>query len=150
MCLTLITLLPMDPVSAIGLTASVVQLIEAIAKTVSYIKDIKNGSKERARTLQEAASLLGLLTTLKYKVEYADTTDSWFVHVRSLGGPGGPLEQFKQRLEELAKKLKPETGLRSIGKNLTWGLDKNQVKEILTMIERLKTLIGVALQEDNL
>lgn len=140
----------MDPVSAIGLAAGIAQLIDSVAHTISYIKDVKNSSKERAQILQEVASLLGLLTTLKYKVEYADATDPWFVHVRSLGGAGGPLEQFESGLDELAKRLRPERGNKSLGTRFMWTLDKSQVKKMLDMIERLKTLISIASQEDNL
>ncbi len=115
----------MDPLSAIGLAAGIAQLIDSIAHTISYIKDVKNASKERAQILQEAACLLGLLTTLKYMVEYADATDPWFVNVRSLGGSGGPLEQFEGGLEELAKGLKPNLGFKTLGKRFIWTLDKS-------------------------
>lgn len=140
----------MDPVSAIGLAASLAQLVGTVAKIISYINDVKNASKERILVNQEAASLLGLLTTLQFKVEDANPTESWYIHVRSLGGTGGPLEQFERRLEKLAKKLRPDSTVKNLGRKFIWTLDKNEVKELLDAIERLKTLISIALQEDNL
>jgi len=79
----------MDPVSAIGLAAGIAQLIDSVAHVISYIKDVKNASKERAQVLQEAAALLGLLRTLKYKVEYADVTDPGLSTSAHLGDPVG-------------------------------------------------------------
>ena len=53
-------------------------------------------------------------------------------------------------MEDLAKRLGPEKCVKSLGKRLIWTLDKKQMKETLEIIERLKPLIGVALQENNL
>lgn len=140
----------MDPVSAIGLTASLVQLIGAVTKTLGYLNDIKNAPKERTQLSQETLGLLGLLMSLRDKVETADPTSSWFDRVRSLSQSGGPLEQYKKSLDDLAKLLKPEAGLKHLGKKLVWPLDKKRIHDVLMMIERLKTLISIALQEDNL
>jgi len=38
--------------------------------------------------------------------------------------------------------------MNTIGKSLTWGLTKEDVKEIVGMIERFKTLASLALQKD--
>lgn len=83
-------------------------------------------------------------------MEEAQLTDPWFTGVRSLGGEGGPLDQFKEAMEELARKLKPEAGIKKFGKALTWTLDKNEISNILSKIERLKTLVSLALQKDHL
>jgi hypothetical protein len=53
-------------------------------------------------------------------------------------------------LEELAGKLAPATSLKKFGKTLIWTLDKKECIDILDKVERLKTLIGLALQEDHL
>lgn len=135
---------------AIGLVASIVQLTGAVTKTMLYINDVINSSKERSQVIQEAAGLLGLLTSLQSKVETASPTDAWFCHVRMLGASGGPLEQFKNSLEDLADNLKSESGIKTFGRKLVWTLDKKQAKTFLDTIERLKILIGIALQEDNL
>ncbi|KAH0534081.1 hypothetical protein FGG08_007315 [Glutinoglossum americanum] len=140
----------MDPVTVVGLAASIVQLINATTKAIKYLNDVKEAPKDRARLAREATSLLALLIDLRYRVEEAESTDPWFAGVCSLGVEGGPLEQFKKAIEELAEKLKPEGGMRKFGKALLWTLDKNEIGNTLSRIERLKTLVGFALQKDHL
>jgi hypothetical protein len=68
----------------------------------------------------------------------------------SLGAEAGPLDQFKEAMEELARKLKPEAGIKKFGKALIWTLDKNEISNILSKIERLMILVSIALQMDHL
>ena len=140
----------MDPITAVGLVASVVQLIDATATAIKYLNDVKDAPKDRATLAREGSSLLALFTDLRYRVEEADSTSAWFAGVRSLGVEGGPLDQFKDAMEGLARKLKPEAGIKKFGKTLIWTLDKNEISNILSKIERLKTLVGLALQKDHL
>jgi hypothetical protein len=140
----------MDPVTAVGLIASIVQLIDATAKAIKYLNYVKDAPKDRARLALEATSLLVLLTDLRYRVEEVGTTDPWFTAVRLLGVEKGPLEQFKEAMEMLIRKLKPETGMKKLGKVLLWTFDKKEVDDILSKIERLKSFVGLALQKDHL
>ncbi len=139
----------MDPVTALGLVASVVQLIIATTKAVGYVNDVKNAPKERAKLARETTSLLALLTNLRYMLEEADTTEAWFSGIRTLGVENGPLDQYKEAMEELAMKICPENGLKKFGKRLVWTLEKKEIQEILGKIERMKTFVGLALQKDH-
>ncbi|KAH8684491.1 hypothetical protein BGZ60DRAFT_167023 [Tricladium varicosporioides] len=139
----------MDPVTAVGLAASAVQLVNATTTAIKYLNDVKNAPRDRATLAREGSSLLALLTDLRYRVEEADSTSAWFVGVRSLGIENGPLDQFKDAMENLARKLKPETGINKFGKTLIWTLDKNEISNILSKIQRLNTLVSLALQKDH-
>jgi hypothetical protein len=140
----------MDPITAVGLAASIVQLIDATTTAVKYLNDVKDAPKDRATLAREGSSLLALFTDLRYRVEEADSTGAWFAGVRSLGVEGGPLDQFKDAMEGLARKLKPEARIKKFSKALCWTLDKNEISNILSKIERLKTLVSLALQKDHL
>jgi hypothetical protein len=140
----------MDPVTVVGLTAGIVQLIDATMKAIKYLNDVKDAPKDRAMLAREAISLLALFTDLRSRLEEAKSTDPWFTGVRSLGVEGGALDQFKEALEELARKLKPEGGIKKFGKSLFWTLDKSDISCFLSKIERLKTLVGLSLQRDHL
>ena len=143
----------MDPVTAIGLLASIVQLIDVTLKTVKYLNEVKDAPKEQAKFAREATSLLSLFTDLRYRVEESQETassDTWFSGLKSLGRQGGPLDDFKFTMEELADKLKPAQGMKKIEKALCWTIEKKEIEAILLKIERLKSLINYALQNDHL
>ena len=140
----------MDPASAISLTGSLIQMIGTITSTLGYLNDIKNAPRARAQLSQEILSLLSLLMSLRDKVEIADPESPWFNRIRCIGLPEGPLEQCKTALDGLARILNPEMRLKNINKRLIWPLEKKRLSNSLSLIERLKTLISIALQEDNL
>ena len=140
----------MDPASAISLTGSLIQMIGTITRTLGYLNDIKNAPRARAQLSQEILSLLSLLMSLRDKVEIADPESPWFNRIRCIGLPEGPLEQCKTALDGLDRILNPEMRLKSINKRLIWPLEKKRLSNSLSLIERLKTLISIALQEDNL
>lgn len=140
----------MDPVTAIGLVASIIQLIDVTAKAVKYLNDVKDAPKDRQRLALEVTSLLTLLTNLRYQMEEAEATDTWFICLRSLGEENGLLDQFSGAMEALVKKLKPEGGMQRYSRALIWTLEKKEVMEILNKIERLKSTITIALQEVQL
>jgi hypothetical protein len=140
----------MDPVTAVGLLASIIQVIDATTTVIQYLNDVRKAPNDRARLAQEAKNLLSLLITMRYKVEEANTVDPWFTNIRFLGTVNGPLDQFKEAMEDLARKLQPEPGIRKFSQNLIWTIDKKECSETLTKIERLKTLILLARQEDSL
>jgi hypothetical protein len=138
----------MDPLS---LTVIITALISTTAQVVNYLNDVKDAPKERAKLASEAACLYPLLIQLKYRVDEAKAGDKWYQSTRTLlGGPNGPLDQFGNALAELAGKLMPAAGLKEFGRKLIWTLDKKECMDILAKIERLKTLTGLALQEDTL
>ncbi|KAK4452241.1 ankyrin repeat-containing domain protein [Podospora aff. communis PSN243] len=141
----------MEVASAIGLVAAIVQLIDTTAKIIGHVNAVKNAPTERAQFARQASSLLALLTDLRYRAEEAESTsDPWFSALRGLGIDGGPIDQLHHQMERLAAKLDPSTGrLKAAGRALMWVVDRNEVEEVLTRIERLKSSISLALQSDH-
>ena len=116
-----------------------------------YLNDVKDAPKERAKLASEVACLYPLFIRLKYRMDEAKVGDKWYESTRTLlGGSNGPLDQFRNALSDLAGKLVPAAGLKGFGRKLIWTLDKKECMDILAKIERLKTLTGLALQEDTL
>ena len=133
-----------------GFVAAVVQLIDVTSNLIIYFNDVKDAPKDRAKLAREASGLLALLTDLRYRVEDTSSTDPWFPGLRSLGGEGGPLMEFKSALEHIADKLAPASNVVNVMRVFRWTLEKKEIDTILSKIERLKTLIGLALQKDHL
>jgi hypothetical protein len=139
----------MDPVAAVGLTASVAQLLNTTAKVIKYLNRVKTASHDRARLAREATSLLALLTEFRYTIE-GDPADPWFASYRLLEVHGGPLEQLQEAMNEVVRKLKPKNGLKEFGMALLWPFSLSEIDGTLRKIERLKSHIGLAMQTNQL
>ncbi|MCJ1402435.1 hypothetical protein MMC11_005655 [Xylographa trunciseda] len=134
----------MDPLS---LAASITALLQLTSTVVGYLNNVKEASKERAQVAVEASMVYSLLTSLKYRVEDADPDDAWYTAVRVLGQENGAIDQYQAALELLAANLDTRHGTK-IGRALMWKFDKVEIMGILSKIERLKSLISVALTND--
>ncbi|CAN9326560.1 unnamed protein product [Alternaria alternata] len=137
----------MDPLSA---TASVIAILQLSAKVLSYLNDVKDTSKGRAQCAIEASNLHNLLTNLRFRLEEGHGRQSWFSAVQALAVENGPLDQFKQALETLQAKMTGGSRLEKVKEALVWKLKKEEVDAILARMERLKTLVEIALQMDHL
>lgn len=142
----------MDPVTVVGFLAAVVQLIDVTSKVIYYFNRLKDAPKVQAKLVRECTHLLLLFTDLRCLVDNISTsTDPWFTSLQALGGKEGPLMEFKCAMEDIADKLVPATSVVNISRVvLRWTLDKKEIDNILSRIERLKTLISLALQKDHL
>ena len=130
-----------DPLSIIGGIAAIVQISTAV---VSLIKSAKDASGDRQKVLAEINATTALCQTLSDYVEISGI-ESWADTFKTLNQTdNGPLSQFKQCLGYLHKKLNAK------GATLKWPFNKQNVQEILATIERQKSLISLALTNDNL
>lgn len=134
---------------AVGLVASLAQLINITAKTIKYLNSVKEASKERASLYQEASSLLPLLVRLQTQINEAKQFEPWFDCVRALGVENGPLDQLREALVALTKKLKPKSGVEKAVRAFIWTFDNAYCESILQKIERVKSMAALALQGDT-
>lgn len=139
----------MDPLSV---TASIFAVLQLTTEIVKYLNDLKDAPKDHARFTREANNLSSLLTTLGCRLEEGRSNEAWYKEVNSLCVRGGLLNQYKDALEKLRQKLLGGSGkgLAKIGNALMWRFSKEEVTSILSRIERLKSLIQIALQFDHL
>ncbi len=135
----------MDPLS---LTTSIIAVLQLTGKLLSYWNDVRNATKDQAQLAVELSNIYSLLLSLRFRVEQSNPQDPWFVAVRDLGTENGPLDQVKEALERLASKTEPSHGLKKIGKSIIWKFEKSEMGVILDRVERIKTLINIALTGD--
>lgn len=133
----------MDPLS---ISASVIAVLQLTGTVIGYIKETSDGGEDRKRILDEAHSIHYILFLLKDEIERQQREDAWSDTVRFLKAP---LEHFKSALERLVEILKPAKGLKKVGKTLSWPFRKEEVEEILSTVERHKSLFLLVLENDH-
>ncbi|KAJ7772855.1 ankyrin repeat-containing domain protein [Mycena maculata] len=127
----------------IGLVASVLQLVDTVAKARDYVHDFRNARKDQKKLLQEIRDLEPLIKELQARLESlaAESTSGIQKFVK-------PLIQLKETMQRLEKKLNP-AGTRKVSSRLTWSLwGKEEVNKGLNTIERFKSLLDIWLGMD--
>jgi hypothetical protein len=142
----------MDPLSV---TASIIAVLQLTSKVLSYLNDVKGASEERKLCAIETSNIYNLLLNLRFQLEKSKFTqessvESWYTAVRALAVEEGPFDQFKSALHELKAKLTDGGRLKKARDVLTWNVEKGEFDKIFDRIERLKSLVMVALQLDHL
>lgn len=137
----------MDPLS---ITASIIAVLQLSTKVLGYLNNVKDASKDCMQCAVEISNLYNLLFNLRVHLEEGSPDTPWYTDVRALYVENGPLDQFKQALETLQAKITDGGRLKKTGKAMLWKFKKEEVASILSRMERLKTLIEIALQMDHL
>ena len=136
----------MEPLSA---TASIVGLAAVTLKVIKYVSSVKDSSSERRSLKEESEGLLQLLDSLQSTLDDAGQSATCFESIKTLVAPKGPLDQLREALEQLNKKVEPKKSVKDYARALTWTLDKDHCNEVLGKIERVKSLISLALQGET-
>jgi hypothetical protein len=133
-----------DPLS---IAASIIAVLQLTASVIDYLQSVHDARKDRIDFLFEVSGLYQLLLALQNRVDKANAKDLWLSQVRHLGAKDGPLDQFKSSLEHLVSKLCPREGF---GRALIWKFNKGEIEGVISKIERIKTLVSLALTDDHL
>ena len=144
----------MEPLS---ITTSIIAILKVTTRVLSFLNNLKNASKELSSLAIEATNLCSLLTQLRFRLddEDAKSNQAWYTCVRSLNICNGPLDQYKEALEKVVakcSKLSSESSKEPYNKlrqGLRWTFSKEETAGILSKIERLKSLVAVALEMDH-
>jgi hypothetical protein len=142
--------IPLDLMDALSVAASIVTVLQLTAAVINYLNDVKDAPKDCVRFAIEAANLYNLLVQLKFRLEEGKCNEAWYTTVRALGVENGPLDQYKHALENLRVKITNGRGLKKIGNALAWIFSKEEAMSIISRVERLKSLIQIALEMDHL
>jgi len=136
----------MDPLSV---TASIIAIGQLTGKVVKYLGDAKDASTDRSQFTTEISNLSSLLVRLlSYLNESSD--EPWHATVRELGGKDGLVYQYRVALEQLKGKIAKERTIKNIAKTLLWRHVIEDAERILLRIERLKSVVHIALVMDHL
>ncbi|KAL8809823.1 MAG: hypothetical protein Q9200_003089 [Gallowayella weberi] len=137
----------MEPLSA---SASIVALLQLSGTVISYLSDIKGGPKEIQRIRSEICSMPWILSILQTQADEGQQGNPWSSTLRVLNEPNGPLQQLHTVLKLLERKLAPASGMKRTGKMMKWPFEKGEIHSILNTVERQKSLINLARQNDHI
>jgi hypothetical protein len=136
----------MDPLSV---TASIIAILQLTVKVGQALSDANSASKERSQFTADTSNLSKLLFDLSFRLDES-SDDPWHANVRTLGGKDGLIYQYRIALEGLTDKISAGHGLKRTAKTLLWKYIRDDAERILSKIERLKSLVQIALEMDHL
>ena len=134
----------MDPLSG---AASVIAVLQIAGSVITYLKDVKDAPKECKKCMVEISNANTLLLQLDL---HMNESNSWNAMVQSLTVKNGALDQYKAALQDLVVKVESKSKARNVMNSLKWTFVKEEVTNILTRMERLKNLVNIALEMDEL
>ncbi|KAJ7591985.1 ankyrin repeat-containing domain protein [Mycena floridula] len=136
---------------AVSFTASIIALAQGAQAIFEYIKDVRDGPSTRTELLTSLAPLSNLLSLLQVQFQSTTQNPPWTSAVILLGQQDGPFAQLTVIIEKIRNKLEDSSGGqgRKLFKTLTWSLDKADVTELLVRVERVKSLVMLAIQNDH-
>ncbi|KAF2004094.1 hypothetical protein P154DRAFT_572544 [Amniculicola lignicola CBS 123094] len=136
-----------DPLST---AASIVTLLDLAAKALSYLREVKDSPKECKSLILELSLIRGVLQSLKESL-HEQAGDDWYSTILSLSDESGPLRQLSQTVDDLRQRFEKQKhgGLDAITTALKWPFEKKAAEALLVRLERHKTLLTLALSNDN-
>lgn len=135
----------------LGVVSGIIAVADLTYKVLGYLKSVRDAGKDIQDYNREAPNFAELLTSLAVHVAQSggQNGDPWFESVQIL--QRGPMQHYQAAVETFKEKVAPGTGLHGrLTQRLTWKFVKDDAKEILEKMERLKGLIMIALQKDHL
>jgi hypothetical protein len=129
--------------------ASIIAVLQLTSEVIKYLNGVKDAPKECQQCATEASNLQSLLINFLYHLDQGKTGDLWYTAVRALNVENGPVDQYKQALEQLRSRVEIQDGVQKVKRRLAWKFSKAEVAGILARMERLKTLVSIALEMDH-
>ncbi|OBT64762.1 hypothetical protein VE03_06549 [Pseudogymnoascus sp. 23342-1-I1] len=128
---------------ALGAIGSVVQLLDATAKLIDYVKDVRAAERQILSVQTEIEIIRYILYALNTSVD--EDPKTFHVTLTILGAEDGVLFEFYAFLVSFKEKLVAKPG-----RKLLWPFDKSRIKQDLERIQRYKTILICALLNDSI
>ena len=152
----------MDPISAIGLAAGIVQFVDiggkALLSTIRLLKDLKHAPKMMTELLQDAEISLQRLHTLRDTIRQPSSTV--FAQLSTIQNQRllTRIDETRAAVSELQKALDPLLGTHTVGQGRVRKAWKavisitmeNAIKEKLSRISRMEKELAGNLELTNL
>ncbi|KAM7201239.1 Ankyrin repeat-containing domain protein [Naviculisporaceae sp. PSN 640] len=141
----------MDP---LGTAASLLAVIKLAAGVVKYVASAAGATATRRKLREEVMACERVLQEILFESSDFDGGEKWKDTVNALEAPGAPLGRLMVALRAVEAKLQPKASSSGEIRNtlglsrLTWPFSEKEVQQILEAIEREKSLLMLALEND--
>ncbi|KAK3176371.1 hypothetical protein OEA41_007694 [Lepraria neglecta] len=139
-----------DPLSV---TTSINPVLQLATSVAVYLRDVKDASKDCKKLVLEISCIHGILATLSDTISDVEDSDAWAVTIKTLAEPDGPLTILQTLLKQLEAKLSKcasATGFKKSSKSLLWPFSSKKTEEAVRAVERQKSLLTLALENDHI
>ncbi|KAL5623863.1 hypothetical protein FOBRF1_003113 [Fusarium oxysporum] len=136
----------MDPLST---TASIIATIQLSSEVVKYVNAAAGATNQRKRLREEVRTCEYILQQLKDGADDSEEGKAWSRTIEALQGPKGPLGRLDVTLQTIQAKLLSKGGHKKVLETLKWPFTEREVEKILAAIEREKSLLWLALENDH-
>ena len=134
----------------ISIASFVIAILQVSAKVITYVNDIKDASEVCQQFQVEASHLNTLLLQLNGLIADAKPEDAWTKHTILLGRSDGLLRIYQSELVALQKKVKARKNGHDLFRKLAWKHVAEDVRKVLDTIERIKSVVIIALEMDHM
>jgi hypothetical protein len=135
----------MDPLSA---TASIIAIIQLTSEVAKYASAAAGATKDRKQLRDEVRACEHILQRLKDEADDSEEGRAWAETIKALEAPDAPLGRLRVALDVIRARLQPKEGVRKATASLIWPFDEKEIKKILEAIEREKSLLQLALDNN--
>ncbi|KAH8586052.1 ankyrin repeat protein, partial [Bisporella sp. PMI_857] len=135
----------MDPFST---TASIIAVLQISSDVIKYTLGATVATKERRRLREEILACESILLQLQDHADNADGGSTWWEKIKALEGPDTPLCRLRVALEAIKAKVERKKGLDKAISVLKWPFDEKEVERLISVIQREKSLLQLALTND--
>ncbi len=135
----------------VGFVSTLSSLIGLVGTVGSFIKDVIKSTRDRAKFKSECEATRVMLEGLMDVVaKESEGTGPWLRSVCQLAEKGGGFDALTECLEEIQTMLPRPGRFEEFLQRGTWFLDKKDMAEALLRMERVKSLIDIALGMDHM
>lgn len=135
----------MDPLSV---ATGIVTVIQLSAEVARFLRAVDSATRERKDLLNEVRACGNILQELSDQADDSEEGREWSETIRALEAPNAPLGRLSITLTTVAFKLQPKAGLQKAVESLKWPFKQKEVDRVLTAIEREKSLLALALENN--
>jgi hypothetical protein len=132
-----------------GAGNSIISAISLTSQLIDYFRTIKHFPKEHRQFHREITALQALLDDVRF-LQDDEPSKTWLHGFKSAVVDSGILDNYQEAVQHLLKKTNSESGVKGGMQKLNWTFTKDDIQDTLEKIERLKSVIQLALQADNM